>query len=141
MQKSKYPVFNIGTSSILTIFVILSMVAFSTLSLLSAHKDLDFTEQIARSNTAYYEASNAAMTKISQIDKELLSSYENGAFDTVEPKITFSVPIDKDHILSVELTTHAPTEENPSFYQITRFQKALTKEWEGEDFLDLMQIK
>ena len=141
MRKSKYPVFNIGTASILTVFVILCMVTFATLSLLSARKDLDFTKQVAQNNTAYYEAANAATEQIAQIDKELSAAFQNGTFDAVQPQISLSIDIDRDHILAVELTTHAPTEENPSFYEITKFQKVLTKEWAGDDSLNLMQLQ
>ena len=57
MKKTRYPVMNMGTVSILTIFIVLCMVTFATLSFISTNKDAAFTRQIADRTTAYYAAS------------------------------------------------------------------------------------
>ena len=51
MKKTRYPVMNMGTVSILTIFIVLCMVTFATLSFISTNKDAAFTRQIADRTT------------------------------------------------------------------------------------------
>ena len=59
-KNSRTPILNIGTSSLLIIFVILCLVVFAALALSSAKSDLQFSEDLAQRKTAYYEASYRA---------------------------------------------------------------------------------
>ena len=60
MKRRSYPVTNIGSVSLLMIFIVLCLVAFSALSLSGAVSDRQYSQKIARHNTEYYEASAQA---------------------------------------------------------------------------------
>lgn len=76
MSKRKYPTINIGSSSMLVVFIILCLVTFSVLSVASANNDRKYSEKIADRTTAYYKASNKAEEFLSQIDDKLKQVYE-----------------------------------------------------------------
>ena len=54
MKRKQVPGVNIGSSTMLLIFVIISLVSFSVLSLSSAITDKKFTENIRQKNITYY---------------------------------------------------------------------------------------
>ena len=60
MEKKKYPAVNIGSASMLVIFIILCLVTFSLLSVTSSNNDKTYAENIARRTLDYYTASNEA---------------------------------------------------------------------------------
>lgn len=83
---------NIGSSSLLVIFLILCLVTFAILSLSSAKSDYTFSERLAEHKRAYYEASARAEDIVAEIDSILYetahevgsaasSSHEDGEFD------------------------------------------------------------
>ena len=53
-EKAPTPFFNIGTSSLLVIFLILCLVTFAILTLTSAKSDADFAEKLAHHKMNYY---------------------------------------------------------------------------------------
>lgn len=63
---------NIGSSSLLIIFLVLCLATFAILSLSSARSDYSFSERLAGHKTEYYEASAWAETITGRID-EILS--------------------------------------------------------------------
>lgn len=63
---------NIGSSSLLVIFLVLCMVTFAILSLSSARSDYSFSERLAGHKTEYYETCAWAETITGEID-EILS--------------------------------------------------------------------
>lgn len=140
MNKKKLPLTNIGTASILTVFVVLCMVAFSLLSYMNARKDADFNQQLKEKTDAYYAASSQAYEKIAMIDQELLKAWQNKTLDSMEPTYSFSVPVDDTHVLEVELTVYHPQDNEGSLYRITRFQEVSTSSWDGDENLNLMQF-
>ena len=66
MNRKKYPVVNIGTTSLLTIFVILCMVTFAALSWLTAVRNARLNERVQERTEAWYQAANAAYEKIAE---------------------------------------------------------------------------
>ncbi len=83
---------NIGSSSLLVIFLILCLVTFAILSLSSAKSDYTFSERLAEHKRAYYEASSRAEDIVAEIDSILYetahevgsaasSSHEDGELD------------------------------------------------------------
>lgn len=79
MQKrQKRPVggVNVGTSSILIIFILLCLVTFATLSVVSARADYILSEKSAATVTAYYTACNQAETCLAGIDGALQKVWE-----------------------------------------------------------------
>lgn len=92
---------NIGSSSLLVIFLILCLVTFAILSLSSAKSDYTFSERLAEHKKAYYEASARAEDIVAEIDSILYetahevgstasSAHEDGELDLYDNYI-FSV--------------------------------------------------
>lgn len=140
MNKKKYPVVNIGTVSVLTVFVILCMVTFAALSLLTASRGARYNEQVQKRTGAWYQAATAAYETIAGIDQELSELWSAGQWDKAEKTYSFTVPIDDSSELSVRLTTHAPTKSDPTLYSVTEFREIHTKEWQGDNSMELLPI-
>lgn len=70
-DKQKQTFVNIGSSSLLMIFLVLSLVTFSVLVLSSAKSDYTLSEQLASHKREYYEASSKAEDVLLQIDQIL----------------------------------------------------------------------
>ena len=135
--KKKGPEFriNVGSSSILLIFVILCLVAFATLSIISANADAKLSQKVADRITAYYEASNQAQRSLAAIDKTLAQIYvasdsEVSYYDAVGYEKSYFIPITDLQSLSVNLTFLYPQNEFGPFYQITSWQVITTGELE-----------
>lgn len=73
MKKDKQQAFfiNIGSSSLLVIFLVLCLATFAILSLSSAQSDFSFSQRLAAHKSAYYEASSKAEAIIGEIDRIL----------------------------------------------------------------------
>lgn len=142
MNQKKYPMVNIGTASILTVFVILAMVTFAVLTYMSARKDSRYTEQAVEAATQYQNAVNQAYEKIAKIDADLLESYEAGNFEEMlKQDYTFSIPSSDTTELHVTLVPCLPSENNGILYQITSFQEVNTEHWENDSTLKLMELQ
>lgn len=155
MSKRKYPTINIGSSSMLVVFIILCLVTFSVLSVASANNDWKYSQKIANRTTAYYEASNKAEEVLAQIDGELKQIYEQyhdeyleyapAALTAVDginssdfPSVSFSVPINETQTLSVSLLIQLPEKEGDTFYTVTSWKEISTEVWNGDEPMNLM---
>lgn len=67
-QKNSSPGMSVGSSSILAIFVILTLTTFSMLTLLTANADLKLSQKVATSTIEFYEADALAEEELSKID-------------------------------------------------------------------------
>ena len=54
-NKRKFGFVNIGTASLLVVFLTLCLVAFAMLSLSTAKNDYEFSKKLAERTTVYYE--------------------------------------------------------------------------------------
>ncbi len=155
MSKRKYPTINIGSSSMLVVFIILCLITFSVLSVASANNDRKYSEKIANRTTAYYKASNKAEELLSQIDDKLKQIYEQYNADYLSqvpdvltsidgidtsnfPSVSFSIPINDTQTLSVSLLIQIPEKEGDTFYTITSWQEISTEVWNGDEPMNLM---
>lgn len=137
---------NIGSSSLLIIFLILSLVTFAILSLSGAKSDYSFSQRLANHKTAYYEASNQAERILGQIDEALAANeaLDGQQLDGIpiqaeEGIITFSVPMEGDQALFVELeVTDYITAE--TYYTIKTWQIISTKAWESDQSIQLLPM-
>ncbi len=59
-EKRKFGFVNIGTASLLVVFLTLCLVAFAMLSLSTAKSDYEFSRKLADRTTAYYEELSAS---------------------------------------------------------------------------------
>ena len=129
---------NIGSSSILIIFVTLCLVAFATLSIVSANADAKLSNKVAERTQKYYEAHNQATACIKELDEELAAAYTT-ATDTEEyfslvghdRAYTFSLSDMQD--LSVTVNILYPTKATDSFYEITSWKVITTGEIEYDN--------
>ena len=89
---------NVGTSSILLIFVVLCLVSFAILSLSSGLSDLSLSKRVISNTESYYDACGQAEEQLEDIEATLKSLYDTGIsragyFDKVGKKMSFSIPV------------------------------------------------
>lgn len=152
---------NVGTSSILMIFVLLCLTAFATLSMASANADYKLAQRAARSVSLYYEADARAQAMLARIEDMLIKAAdlpddaytELFASDALYEKdggsiqlrtetedtavwIAYQIPIDDNRTLSVSLEAPRPYTDG-SAYKITAWQVLFTGEWEADEGIDV----
>ncbi len=111
---------NIGTSSLLLIFIVLSLVSFAVLSLSSALTDKRLTESNLMRTTSYYEACNQAEFKLKELDEQYIADYESkGSIPSDIPEMTF--PINDSQELYVRIVAHEP-DENGSMVEVVKWK-------------------
>lgn len=149
MHKKNYPVANIGSASLLVIFIILSLVTFGVLSLSGANRDYQYNRRIADRTTAYYEACNQAERKLQKI-ASLLDTYASDSealtanLELLEVSrstshtLQYCVPIDDTQQLLVELALSSVKDDPGCTYTVTCWKAVRTEEWNGDTTLNLM---
>ena len=158
MNKKSTPVINIGSASMLVIFIVLCLVTFATLSLASANGDYNFSKKIAARTTDYYNASNQAAEVLQQIDQILCDTYTNSRgsyftsasntlasidginadFTLSNPTIAYSVKINDSQMLNVTLVLTFPIAKGAPYYHISTWQVVSTAKWNGDNNLNLL---
>lgn len=164
-DKGQFSFVNIGSSLLLTVFLILCLVAFAMLSLSAAKSDYSLSSQLADHKTAYYDASSKAELILGEIDGVLQASAEtSGAYysyigaitakldgaelegakislDMVngEPIISYEVKAEGKQKLIVEITvTNFANSE--SYYKIKKWQMLSDEKWEGDNSVKLLPM-
>lgn len=166
-KKKKIPIVNIGSSSLLVVFLVLCLVTFATLSLSGAKSNYNFSQRLADRKTDYYEASRKAELLLDSIDNVLAETYEASAlpyyseakkrlselvlnkdvedialetnFSAEIPSIAYSIPINENQALSVVLELTPVNNTSEGFYQIKQWKAVSTADWEGNNTLKLIQ--
>lgn len=163
MEKKKYPVINIGTASILVIFVILCLVTFAMLSLVSSNVDYQYSKKISDRTQDYYHASNLAEEKLNQIDEKLAhidpinsDTYFQSAKteldqlefvqaqwdeNTASMTAAYEVTMNDTTKLEIKLAITYPQNEGDGFYRILSWEEVSTKEWTTDNQINFMQTK
>ena len=144
MNKKREFGVNIGTSSILLIFVILCLVSFASLSIVSATADQKLTTKVSDRTISYYEACNKAEEKLAQIDSYLSETYADGLtkdayFQKVGNQLSYAIPISDLQTLEVHLSLLYPTKNNPYFYEISSWQVVTTGTLEYDETLPVFK--
>ena len=158
---------NIGSASLLVVFLVLCFLSFASLSLSSAMNDYSFALRMAGKISEYYEASNQAEDIAASIDEMLKTAYadanaqddayyralkaniERGQIPDVviryvssgtdRPVISYEVLIGESEELLVELLVCSP-EKDGCYYKILTWKKYRTEEWNADQTLDLMPV-
>ncbi len=130
---------NVGTSSILFIFVIICLVSFAVLSLSSAMSDYKLSNRVSANASAYYDACNKAEEILSDTDISLKKLYDTGIsragyFEQTGHKKSFAVKVSDIQSLIVEITIKYPS-EGEGFYEINSWYLETTKDLEYDDSL------
>ena len=130
-NKGHFSFMNIGSSSLLVIFLALCLATFSVLALSSARSDYTFSKKAAEHREAYYTASNTAEEMLAELDEMILAAREATAavswdeaftrslamqltneytYDTVNRELYFTVPMTDTQVLSVAVRINAPSD-------------------------------
>lgn len=167
MNRKRFPMTNIGSVSLLMIFIVLCMVTLSALSLSSAAADKNSAERLAVHNTAYYEASAQAETKLKELKSVLSGIWEQSAdFTEYENQVRtacengtlsdgvsltesdgrlilqFEKSVNEQQSLSVKLELMDPYEDSeadPCFWKVLAWQEISTADWNADNSLTLIQ--
>ena len=126
MKKKQGMSVSIGFSTMLLIFVVISLVSFSVLSLSSAVTDQKFTENIKIKNLTYYNACNMAEEEIGIIDAALARAYascesKEAYFNEVSHESLIQIPVSEYQELQVVLKHLYPLREGDAYYEITKY--------------------
>lgn len=139
MDKKRPPraIISTGTTSIVLIFVMLSLLTFSVLSLVSAQANLRLSRKSAERTTDYYEAENHANAILTELlttdDPEALAAASNVTF-TDDGRASYQVPLGEDQVLAVEVTL--PADGQPC--RIERWQAVSNYDWNADEPLNLL---
>lgn len=150
---------HIGTSSILVIFILLSLVTFAALSYLSARADYLLSLKMAERTTAYYDADSKSTYYLANVEGILSKQYslydnaedyetalndmfsDNDAFTidtTVSPAmISYTMAISDAQNLYVELAVNYPDSEDAALYHIKTWRTFSTVDWQPDNTLHL----
>lgn len=118
---------NIGSASMLLIFVILCLVSFAALSIASANADRQLTDKITDRTNAYYAACGSAEESLAGIDRVLAAQYltspdEASYFEAVGRSKSYAIPISGSQILYVAIEILYPETAEDTYYRITNWQ-------------------
>lgn len=138
---------NIGSSSLLIIFLILCLATFAILSLSSAKSDYTASQRLAQHKTEYYEASAKAETILAKIDKALSEGMTadeivadmDDIFIERDDVISYEIPMSEKQALHVALHLTDPA-KCETYYEITTWQIISTGTWEGNQSIELMPV-
>ena len=159
---------NIGSSSLLVIFLILCLATFSILSLSSAQNDHSFSKRLAEHRTAYYEAASKAEEIVGEIDQILshtaaetgtggFSAYMQAVTSSIdgtaihdialscrteneETSVSYQVPMTETQALQVSLTV-TDYRKCEAYYEIRTWKTVSTRSWGIDDTLNLAPVK
>jgi len=114
---------NLGISTILLIFFVLSMVSFAVLSVSSAVSDKKLTTIAVDKNLNYYEACNQMQLKLKAMDDSYFDVYSSSDskeayFNALDPETILTVPSGDSQQLEVIITPNYPSLDTESFYKI-----------------------
>lgn len=144
MKKKQGMSVSIGSSTMLLIFVVISLVSFSVLSLSSAITDKKFADKVKQKNISYYNACNLAEEQLAEIDITLSDAYilaadENSYFDQVGEGTTITIPVSEYQELQVVVHYLYPLMEGDSYYKIESYSLVNINTPELDEGLMLLQ--
>ena len=154
-KEKGYPGFQVGTSFLLVIFVIICLVLLGVLSLSGALRDKSYSDRVIEKTGLYYEAVSEAQHKLGEIDRalgEMGSSKNIGQVVSDlgyvvwinngggEPNIlSYEVPITDSQVLCVEVEVLDP-EKGEGNYKIVKWREVSNSVWEDETTLPVLQF-
>ena len=164
MKKKKLSITNIGTVTLLMVFIVLCMITFAALSLASASRDARLGRQTVDHMTEYYTASNQAEELLETVDNACSGEYgqttdpaeyyrlvhKNLLLSPIEAvwsgntfDVAFQIEINDSQELSVLIDLLSPQQIQAdgagSFYRILSWEVIRTDTWESDNTLQLIQ--
>lgn len=155
-ENNKHKSANIGTSLILVVFIILTLVTFAALSAVASAADYNASQLTLKRTEDYYKASSAGEEKLLEIEhvlkpfnqsdkkaypKECLESLENIDVSIISwqegnYRVSFTIPIDDTQLLYCELTLSPGSD---SLFTREVWEKRSVKPWQGDTAVTLLQ--
>ena len=122
---------NVGTSSLLLVFVVMCLVSFATLATVSARADQKLNDKVTVRTAAYYDACNQAEDRLADIDNTLKNLYDTGInsddyFSQAGQSIEFAIPVSDVQTLDVSVKVNYPANEGDAFYTVTGWKLQTT---------------
>lgn len=153
---------NIGSSSILVIFIVLCLVTFATLSMVSANADYKLSKKLAVRTTAYYNANNKAEELLSVVDTSMKKAYkisknQDDYYQNLAAKLSscdevllgygdpdicldYSIPITDKQTLHVNLSAVYPViDTSKDYYNILSWQVENIDDWVPDHTIELVE--
>ncbi|MBR6627630.1 MAG: hypothetical protein IKL04_06615 [Lachnospiraceae bacterium] len=148
-QQTKSTFMSPGAASLLTVFIVLCIAVFATLTLSGAKRDYTYSQQTAAGRMAYYEACNLSESVLHELDSLFAaaaarSEHRSGFFTNVmealpdkcmevtikqdltqdAPCLTWQIPIDENRALHTSITLQWPYDHTqPSgYYTVNTWQ-------------------
>lgn len=166
-KKQSFPVSNIGSVTLLMIFIIVCMVAFAALSVSTASSDYHSAERAAAHTKAYYQASNKAEEMFASVAGSLKSLYQEsedeGTFfqnvktffaktdgitiseDSLGLHLSYQTKMDENQALMADLLVLYPQESvsaaslsTDDLCKVVSWRIISTTEWNGDNSLNLL---
>lgn len=135
MNKSKTSSVNInlGISTILLIFFVLSMVSFAVLSLSSAVSDKKLTDKAVNKTLNYYDVNNLMQDKLLEYDDICYNAYINSSdkasyLSMLNEEETFVIEANDTQDLVVTVVPNYPTSNDDYLFTITSWKLVQTRE-------------
>lgn len=160
-KEKSYPGFQVGTSFLLVIFVIICLVLLGVLSLSGALRDKGYSDRVAEKTGLYYTAVSEAQHKLAEIDSALAETHKAGEdYGTYleevgrmadglpgvtcvrngeQAVLSYEVPITDSQVLCVEVEVLDP-EKGEENYKIVKWQEVSNSVWEEETTLPVLQF-
>ena len=162
MEKEKgYPGFQVGTSFLLVIFVIICLVLLGVLSLSGALRDKGYSDRVAGKTKLYYAAVSKAQHKLGEIDRAIAGMdgvrEDYGMYledvgmiatgldkvgcmiDGEQLVLSYKIPITDSQSLAVEVEVLDPRKGEGN-YKIVKWQEVSETVWEEEGTLPVLQF-
>lgn len=124
---------NIGASSLLLIFIVLSLVSFAVLSLSSSINDKNIVDDSLKRSQSYYSACNDAQHWLAETNALLSADGNVGA----SSDLTHTFTINDSQELHVAIQP-IPEDENGYKYTITEWRVVNTEIHEIDNHLNLL---
>ena len=122
---------HIGATSLLLVFVVITIVSLGALTLVSALSEKALTERAVQKTGAYYDARNQAYEKLSELDGQLSAGYLSGMtreeyYKEFGTETSYRIPLSDTQELLIEVDITYP--QNDTFYIIKTFKEVLSEE-------------
>ena len=158
MKKRTFPVTQVGITSLIMVFILLCMIIFAILSLSGALNEDNFSQRIAKNNTAYLDASNQANQFLARLDQQLAASSlqdpqalfkdpsaltsDLNVQDLVLTKdlqLSFRIPVTETQSLEICIQIAAPDGSENFNYQVLSWKKQTSATWHSDNSINLLQ--
>lgn len=139
-KKKEISGIQIGTSSLILIFVVLCLTIFSVLSLMSSMSDMRLAQKSLAAVEEYYIADSLAEKKLKEIDMIIKNDHNfaeelGEMFDPATGLIYYEIPINESQALCVELDVISRANNGEKRYNILKWQEVNKGEYEIDDSL------